>query len=72
MHLGLKPSLLTFPAASSDKTVSVWDVRSGLPTQTFYGHRNSCNHVCYNLQVCKQYFTRPNDEIRQVVHMSAD
>jgi len=24
-------------SGSSDKTVSVWDVRSGLCTQTFYG-----------------------------------
>lgn len=33
--------------ASSDKTVSIWDPRSGLSTSTFYGHRNSCNSVCY-------------------------
>lgn len=37
-------------AASSDKTVSVWDPRSGLPTQTFYGHRNSVNQARYNQQ----------------------
>lgn len=35
--------------ASSDKTVSIWDARTGLSTSTFYGHRNSCNSVCYNL-----------------------
>ena len=37
--------------ASSDKTVSVWDARSGLCTQTFYGHHNSVNCVAYNCQV---------------------
>ena len=33
-------------SASGDKTVSVWDARSGLCVQTFYGHSNSCNDVC--------------------------
>lgn len=37
--------------ASSDKTVSIWDARSGLCTQTFYGHHNSCNCVAFNCQV---------------------
>ena len=36
--------------ASSDKTVSIWDARSGLCTQTFYGHHNSCNCVAFNCQ----------------------
>ena len=26
------------------------DARSGLCTQTFYGHFNSCNHVTFNLR----------------------
>lgn len=30
---------------SGDKTVSLWDARSGLCIQTFYGHLNACNHV---------------------------
>ena len=42
-------SLLT---ASSDKTVSIWDARSGLCTQTFYGHHNSCSCATFNLAVC--------------------
>lgn len=33
------------PAASSDKTVSTWDPRSGLSVQTYYGHANSANGV---------------------------
>ena len=36
--------------ASSDKTVSIWDARSGLCVQTFYGHVNSCNDVKFNLR----------------------
>eukprot|EP01033_Poteriospumella_lacustris_P004989 gene4990-3566_t len=31
--------------ASGDKTVSVWDGRTGLCVQTLYGHANSCNHL---------------------------
>lgn len=27
--------------------MSIWDPRSGLSTSTFYGHRNSCNSVCF-------------------------
>lgn len=37
--------------ASSDKTVSIWDTRTGLCTQTFYGHHNSVNCVAFNCQV---------------------
>jgi WD40 repeat protein len=36
-------------AASSDKTVSIWDARSALCTATFYGHHNSCNAAVFNL-----------------------
>ena len=36
-------------AASSDKTVSVWDARAALCVQTFYGHPNSCNSCSFNL-----------------------
>jgi len=39
-----------FPTASADKTVSTWDMRSGLCTQTFYGHLNSVNNVATNLR----------------------
>lgn len=35
--------------ASSDKTVSIWDGRTGLCTATFYGHKNSCNHCTFAL-----------------------
>ena len=33
---------------SGDKTVSLWDARSGLCVQTFYGHLNACSHVVIN------------------------
>lgn len=33
-------------SASGDKTISVWDARSGLCVQTLYGHSNSCNDLC--------------------------
>eukprot|EP00752_Nemacystus_decipiens_P010662 g9494.t1 len=35
---------------SGDKTVSLWDARSGLCMQTFYGHTNAVNHVCCSLK----------------------
>ena len=35
---------------SSDKTVSLWDARTGLCAQTFYGHLNSCNSVVFDLK----------------------
>merc|ERR1711934_1170090 len=31
-----------------DKTVSLWDARTGLCMQTFYGHMNACNSVAFN------------------------
>ena len=36
--------------ASGDKTVSLWDLRTGLCVQTFYGHANACNHAMFNLK----------------------
>jgi WD40 repeat protein len=37
--------------ASSDKTVSLWDARSSLCVQTFYGHKSSCNHATFDNKV---------------------
>lgn len=37
-------------SGSGDKTVSIWDIRSGLCVQTFYGHANAVNHVAFNLK----------------------
>merc|ERR1719160_806085 len=36
--------------ASGDKTVSLWDLRSGFCVQTFYGHANACNSAVFNLK----------------------
>ena len=36
--------------AAGDKTISLWDLRSGLCVQTFYGHANACNHAMFNLK----------------------
>merc|ERR1712072_228846 len=30
-----------------DKTLSLWDCRSGLCAQTFYGHKNACNSIAF-------------------------
>lgn len=38
-----KPFSNILATASADKTVSIWDVRSGLCVQTFYGHSGSVN-----------------------------
>merc|ERR1712137_527293 len=37
-------------SASGDKTVSLWDLRTGLCVQTFYGHANCCNQANFNLR----------------------
>jgi sperm-associated antigen 16 protein len=39
----------TLASASSDKTLSLWDARSGLTCATFYGHTNSINAVAVSL-----------------------
>lgn len=37
--------------ASGDKTVSLWDARTGHCVQTFFGHTNACNHAIFNFKV---------------------
>lgn len=34
-----------FYSASTDKTVSMWDIKSGLLINTFYGHTSSINNL---------------------------
>ena len=34
--------------ASGDKSVSVWDARSGQCIQTFFGHKNAVNGLCFS------------------------
>ena len=40
----------TIATASGDKTLSLWDCRSGLCAQTFYGHKNACNSIAFKPQ----------------------
>eukprot|EP00981_Chlorochromonas_danica_P011936 scaffold4349_cov178-Ochromonas_danica.AAC.4 len=40
-----QPATANVVTASGDKTVSVWDGRTGLCVQTLYGHSNSVNHL---------------------------
>jgi WD40 repeat protein len=37
-----------FVSGSADKTLSLWDMRSNICVQTFYGHNNSVNSVAPN------------------------
>ena len=41
----------TLCTCSADKTISLWDARTGLCAQTFYGHMHSVNHASFNMQV---------------------
>jgi WD40 repeat protein len=37
-----------FVSGAGDKTVSLWDIRTNLCVQTFYGHNNAVNTVKFN------------------------
>ena len=39
-----------FVSGAGDKTVSLWDIRTNLCVQTFYGHNNAVNTVKFNLR----------------------
>lgn len=49
-HVSFQPFSNIFASASADKTISLWDIRSGLCVQTFYGHLNSVNHCVFSLK----------------------
>ncbi|KAK3723325.1 hypothetical protein QZH41_014395, partial [Actinostola sp. cb2023] len=40
----------TLLTSSADKTLSLWDARTGLCAQTFYGHMHACNQATFNLK----------------------
>ena len=40
-----------FVSGAGDKTVSLWDIRTNLCVQTFYGHNNAVNSVQFNQRV---------------------
>ena len=50
-HICWQPGTNVMCTASTDKTLSLWDPRSGLCSHTFYGHSNSCSSVDFSPQV---------------------
>ena len=36
-------------SGSADKTLSIWDMRTGLTVQTFYGHLNAINDAIFSI-----------------------
>jgi WD40 repeat protein len=48
MFVPFSSNLLT---ASSDKSITLWDTRTGLSVNTIYGHNNSVNCVVMPLKV---------------------
>jgi WD40 repeat protein len=40
-----------FVSGSGDKTVSLWDIRTNMCVQTFYGHNNAVNSSKFNFRV---------------------
>merc|ERR1719410_1440159 len=49
-YVAFQPYSNNLVTASGDKTVSLWDLRSGLCVQTFYGHANACNQASFNMK----------------------
>merc|ERR1712137_374766 len=49
-YVAFQPYSNNLVTASADKTVSLWDLRSGLCVHTFYGHANACNQAIFNLR----------------------
>ena len=43
------PCSQVFVSGSGDKTVSMWDIRTNMCVQTFYGHNNAVNSTKFNL-----------------------
>jgi len=39
-----------FVSGAGDKTVSLWDIRTNLCVQTFYGHNNAVNCTSFNIR----------------------
>jgi len=46
--INFQPFTNYFASCSSDKTISLWDMRLGLTVQTLYGHLNAINDVVFN------------------------
>lgn len=49
LGLNFQPYTNFFVSSSADKTVSIWDMRTGLTCQTFYGHINAVNDAIFSI-----------------------
>lgn len=49
--IGFQPYTNTLYTCSGDKTVSLWDSRTGICFQTLYGHMNAINSISYSPNV---------------------
>ena len=47
--LNFQPFTNFFVSGSADKSVSIWDMRTGLTVQTFYGHLNAINDTQFSI-----------------------
>ena len=47
--INFQPFTNFFVSASADKTISVWDMKTGLTIQTFYGHLNFVNDANFSI-----------------------
>ena len=54
-HVCWQPGTNVLCTASTDKTLSLWDPRSGLCSHTFYGHSNSCSSADFSSQVMPRH-----------------
>ena len=55
--------------ASADKSVCLWDARSGLPTLKLYGHAASCNCLAFMPQVSLAWGRTHKAQIEEAVCM---
>jgi sperm-associated antigen 16 protein len=49
--VNFQPFTNYFISSSADKTISIWDMRSALTVQTFYGHLTAVNDAIFSLKV---------------------
>lgn len=47
--LNFQPFTNFFVSGSADSSLSIWDMRTGLTVQTFYGHLNSVNDAQFSI-----------------------
>lgn len=47
--LAFQPYTNFFVSGSADRTLSIWDMRTGLTVQTFYGHLNAIKDAQFSV-----------------------